>query len=202
MKYNLSEPLPEYVKTYAFDVISKRIFIDDSQCWNWQGHITDKCYSVISVMDHQYYGHRLSFAVFIGVIPENLTIDHLCKNRKCINPTHMEVVTRAENALRGESSPAQNARKLFCKRGHVLQPIQEHRRDNNSAKRHCPICYRIDALEWNRGHRERKNENNNKYSRSEKGKSVRRARYALNRDQILKRLREKYWSKKQQEIAA
>lgn len=64
------------------------------------------------------YAHRRAYREARGAIPEGLVLDHLCRNRWCCNPDHLEPVTNAENILRGESPPAKNARKERCPNGH------------------------------------------------------------------------------------
>lgn len=190
-KSSLSIPLSETDIIYLKKWICGKVSRDESGCWNWTGTVKPNGYGCAGYNKIRYHAHRLSYAVFVDAIPDDMTIDHLCKNRKCLNPAHMEVVTQAENALRGESSPAQNARKTMCKRGHELVPMPEDRRLHTSAKRHCPICGRIDAIEWNKNHRERKNKNNTKYAHGEKGQNTRREYYARNRERILLRLKKR-----------
>lgn len=64
--------------------------------------------------------HRFAYEVFVGPIPEGAVIDHLCRNRACCNPDHLEPVSPRENVLRGETIVAANARKTHCGRGHPL----------------------------------------------------------------------------------
>jgi hypothetical protein len=78
------------------------------------------------------YLHRLMFEKWYGKpIPNGMTLDHLCRNRACINPKHIEVVTNRENILRGQAPSAENARKRQCKNGHSL----------TRKNRVCEQCY-------------------------------------------------------------
>lgn len=166
--YDLSVDLPEDVRRDLRIRIFSRIITDGRGCWNWVGSIKPGGYGNITYKKVVYNAHRISFAVFSGTIPAGLTIDHLCKNRRCLNPQHMEIVTAGENALRGGSSPAMNAKKRVCKRGHELVSLSDKRKGHSSAKRHCPICERMDALSWNQNHKERKNANNRRYARNKR----------------------------------
>ena len=84
-----------------------------SGCWQWLGGRNSKGYGVFVLEGSAKLAHRVAWEACEGGIPEELTIDHLCFNKLCVNPLHMEVVTRAENARRGRncSGIAQNRTK-------------------------------------------------------------------------------------------
>lgn len=69
-------------------------------CWIWQGKPGKHGYGVISIGNQGRYAHRLSYETFVRPIPDGLSIDHLCRVRMCINPSHLEPVTLAENTRR------------------------------------------------------------------------------------------------------
>lgn len=66
------------------------------------------------------YAHRIFYARLVGPVPEGLQLDHLCRNRWCVNPEHLEPVTLRTNVLRGISPTAINAKKHICAHGHEL----------------------------------------------------------------------------------
>ena len=84
------------------------------ECWTDVGTDNGKGYRTVRLANKNTYVHRLSYECHVGPIPDGLVIDHLCRNRACWNPRHLEAVTNAENILRGESPPARNRRKEAC----------------------------------------------------------------------------------------
>jgi hypothetical protein len=77
-------------------------------------------YGMFDVDSRPVMAHRWSWERLVGSIPDGLTIDHLCRNRGCVNPDHLEPASKGENVLRGYSSPAKKARQSRCVRGHVF----------------------------------------------------------------------------------
>ncbi len=70
-------------------------------CWNWSGARHPSGYGRLKVGGKQLYAHRYMYEKVRGRIPDGRVIDHLCRNRSCVNPDHLEVVTQTENMRRG-----------------------------------------------------------------------------------------------------
>lgn len=128
------------------DRILKKIFIDENGCWNWTGFVHPKGYGLFGYNGKTCLVHRVSYLLFRGSIEDGLTIDHLCRNRKCINPEHLEPVDQRTNVLRGETIAADNISKNFCIRGHSLSGDNlVIRKDGN---RECRECRRRRSKEY------------------------------------------------------
>lgn len=111
-------------------------------CWEWQRAITNGYGVVQDLRAHrQTQAHRAVYELHHGPIPEGMTLDHLCRNRACVNPNHLEPVSRGENVLRGEGHAAVNARKTHCKRGHEFTPENSYYAPNGKGKR-CRECFK------------------------------------------------------------
>lgn len=129
------------------DRLLARIEIDpDSGCWSWVGYLGESGYGRMSVNGKMQRTHRLSYEAFVGPIPDGLTIDHLCFNKRCLNPAHLEAVTQHENTLRHVR------RKTECSQGHSW--VDENIYVDNRGGRRCRECHRTRSREWMRQHYE------------------------------------------------
>lgn len=103
-------------------------------CWMWSGSKTSAGYGQIWT-GRMNYSHRFSYELFVGIIPKGMTLDHLCRNRACVNPDHLEAVSLKENILRGYNSAAINSKKTQCPQGHPYSGV------NNQGSRICQTCH-------------------------------------------------------------
>jgi len=87
----------------------------ENGCWEWTAYILPNGYGwfglVTGANQRNALAHRVAYEFVVGPVPTGLQLDHLCRNRRCVNPDHLEPVTRRENILRGQSLMAHNARK-------------------------------------------------------------------------------------------
>lgn len=117
-----------------------------TDCWLWTGRRINSGYGTFWD-GKQVLSHRWSYEHAKEPIPPEMTIDHLCRNKLCVNPDHMEVVTNYENNMRGDSAPAINARKTHCSRGHELAGANLVLKRGRRACRACDVWY---TKEWRR----------------------------------------------------
>lgn len=106
-------------------------------CWIWTGCVGEDGYGRIAFEGRTQVAHRVSYAALVGPIPDGLVLDHLCRNRACCNPEHLEPVTNAENILRGIGPSAQHAMKTRCPAGHPYTPENTYL---YRGMRYCVTC--------------------------------------------------------------
>lgn len=123
-----------------------------ASCWEWLGSIRPDGYG----MYRGRRAHRVSYELMKGEIGQGLTIDHLCRNRSCVNPDHLEPVTGVVNTMRGESPHAKHARQTHCKHGHEFTAENIIRRKGKPKGRECRVCFNARQREtWRQGKRKR-----------------------------------------------
>lgn len=80
-----------------------RILVTAGGCWEWQGELNRNGYGRVWVNGRRLMAHRVAYQLLVGDIEPGLVLDHLCRNRRCCNPEHLEPVTVRENTLRGDA---------------------------------------------------------------------------------------------------
>jgi HNH endonuclease len=115
------------------------IQLDENGCWLWRGAKTKDGYGYWTGTGTLFFAHRQMFKAAKGSIKPGIHLDHLCRNRGCVNPDHLEPVLSRENVLRGNGPSAINARKTHCKRGHPFNEANTLIRKDGS--RRCKTCY-------------------------------------------------------------
>lgn len=115
-------------------------------CWTWEGGLHKGYGTALDETGRSTKVHRIVYRWLVGPIPEGLTLDHLCRNRACVRPSHLEPVTVRENILRGVGPTAREARKTHCKWGHEFSA--ENTRWDKLGRR-CGICHTRRGAERN-----------------------------------------------------
>src|SRR5687768_9248591 len=112
------------------------------ECWEWPGFRDRDGYGRLYWPTiNTRAAHRVAYELFVGPIPEGLQLDHLCRNRACVNPRHLEPVTQAENARRGAI-----AQKTHCANGHPFDGDNTYWR--SSGHRTCRACNRENVRKY------------------------------------------------------
>lgn len=115
----------------------RKVAIKEKGCWYYTGART-LGYGRLWKDGQQDYAHRIAYELFVGPIPKGLEIDHLCRNRGCVNPAHLEAVPRKINAYRRHLD--------ICKNGHKYD--EANTRTSANGRRVCRAC----AREWAKKH--------------------------------------------------
>lgn len=116
--------------------ISKKL-TEFGECWEWTGARDYQGYGIVENSPWRF-SHRMFYHIEHRGLSEKLEIDHLCRNRSCCNPAHLEAVTHAENTLRGIGPTAINAKKTHCAKGHEF--TSDNTIFRNGGGRRCRAC--------------------------------------------------------------
>lgn len=113
----------------------------DSDCWPWKAWSNDHGYGTFYDGTRTVRAHRFAYELLVGPIPVGLTIDHLCRNTSCVNPSHLEPVTQAENHARWVATLRTRPPATHCFRGHRMDAENTYLAPEG--RRRCHECRRI-----------------------------------------------------------
>jgi hypothetical protein len=113
-------------------------------CWVWTAGLSGG-YGIFWLNGKQNHAYAVSWKWANGPVPPKRELDHLCRNRACVRPDHLEVTTHWVNVARGESPHGINARKLACPQGHLYDEANTYIYDG---ERHCRECGRARTRKW------------------------------------------------------
>lgn len=143
-KPSCAPPLDRFNARYRIGELPKEWTVErppSTPCWIWTGYIDRRGYGHFSVSGEDTVVHRFAYQTFVGPIPAGLEIDHLCRVRSCVNPDHLEPVTRRTNQRRGPATIAtRNLRKTHCPAGHPYNSANTYL--SRRGQRSCRVCHR------------------------------------------------------------
>lgn len=114
------------------------VFEPMSGCWPWIGATYNNGYGRMRQLGKELKAHRVIYKEIKGELDDSMALDHLCRNRACVNPDHLQPVSHRLNCVRGNGPSGLNARKTQCKYGHQLDPVDL---DSPTSKRRiCVEC--------------------------------------------------------------
>jgi hypothetical protein len=133
------------------DRLMEKVRETEDGCWQWTHYIEKSGYAKLWVDRRAVMAHRFSYEYHVAPIPAGLEIDHLCRNRACVNPYHLEPVTTAENLRRRLPWVPYQTLKTHCPEGH---PYDDENTYTGSGGRVCLICKRENARKYYERNRE------------------------------------------------
>lgn len=122
-------------------VLLTRKFRIGPGCWEWEAGRTTGGYGKFHLSGRTELAHRAVYQLVRGPIPDGLHLDHLCRNRACVRPDHLEPVTVRENLMRGDTPAARNANRTECVNGHLFDA--ENTYLTRDGRRKCRACTTI-----------------------------------------------------------
>lgn len=134
-KYTIAAGHPDVIERLAAKSVD-----NGSGCIEWLAARTANGYGVLTVDKLMLYAHRLAYTVRFGTIPDGLVVDHICRNRACINTEHLRLLTLVENSARNTA-----AERTHCPHGHEYTPDNTYVSVDQKGREHrnCIACRRV-----------------------------------------------------------
>lgn len=142
------QPLHGYAAIRAVEFWAK---VEIADCWEWRGGVTDGGYGRFSWAARPRLAHRIAWTLLVGQIVQGFELDHLCRNRRCVNPDHLEELSSSDHAHRSIKGLSPR-----CPRGHTTLVFQWS--EGRGWRRRCSTCGSLNERSWlrERGGYERK----------------------------------------------
>lgn len=135
------------------EFVQSRSAPNDAGCWIWSLAVDPEGYGILGPNPNgQRFAHRLSYTLFVGEIPDDLSVDHICFQPDCVNPLHLQLLTVSENSRRKQSDEARERRRerdvarppsqmsqAVCGRGHVKAESMRRSPNGRLVCRACDI---------------------------------------------------------------
>jgi HNH endonuclease len=139
----------------VLDRVLRRVTVTPAGCWEFDGSRLAGGYGRAGWNGRLWLTHRLVYTLMVGEIPTGLELDHLCKNKPCCNPAHLEPVSRSENVRRGPAwhhLAAREVAKTHCPEGHPYDLLNTYW--TRRCGRQCKQCKRAASLRYAQRNRE------------------------------------------------
>jgi hypothetical protein len=148
------------------DRFMAKVRVDENGCWRWTAGHNRKGYGCFGMKRQNMGAHRAAYMLFVGPIPEGLTIDHLCRVRDCVNPAHLEAVPHVVNVRRGTTGMYPHGHRTHCNHGHEFDDENTGWRSDGGG-RFCRACRREAMRRYQARNREALRERNRIAKREE-----------------------------------
>lgn len=125
--------------------LKNHIVENEQGCWVWSGYVRKDGYANFRIGSRFWKAHRASFYLHKGQIPDGLDLDHLCRNRACVNPKHLDPVTRSVNCKRGNTGK----HLIGAHNTHALKDHPKQEYFDEKGRSRCRECRRQQAIKYN-----------------------------------------------------
>ena len=152
-----AKPISQAFALEVFERLKHLVPVGSKEdCWQYGGYISKQTgYGTIHAKAgnrwNKYHAHRLIYTALVGELPTNIVLDHTCRNRRCVNPNHLDPVTDRVNVRRGATIIARALAKTHCKNGHPFNAANTFMRGNHRRCRACNILYKLRSKQAAKG---------------------------------------------------